>query len=585
MTRRQFSATLSQAAFPGTAYRDYSRTMPDYLRRLAQDAYQRRNRALAAITTPAAARSRQQWARETFWKLTGGMPQRTPLNAKVTGRFERDTYSVEKVLFESQPGYFVSANLYIPKGATSPLPGVLFQMGHSPNGKAADTYQRCCQGLVQLGFLVFAFDPMGQGERLYYPNAGPTAQHDLAGKDLRRRGQSASQVQVWDAVRALDYLAAHPLVDPKRLASTGQSGGGTLTMLLAAVDDRLTCAAVASGNTENFACADFNAPGSTDDYEQNFLDSGPAAFDRWDLLYPLAPKPLLISVSDKDWFGTYSPRYISSGWEEFQKLKKFYRILGAADKLQWADTPLPHGLSYDSRLNVYNFLLNHLAGKPPVAAEPPVKVEEERTLWVTESGKVPGKPLPPGSPARDPEVRPLRPKPALKPITLRRVPSRGIHIEAIEIESEPGIFLPAWLFLPDKPDPSKPVLVSLESNGRTRNWHEGERYPELALAGQPVCVPDLRLIGDLAPEFGRGSRSQSAEHNTGDAWERACLILGKPLQDQWITDILAVLAAIRNHPECRNRPVTLTANGKLVKPAEQAAKLDGHVEFGSRGAA
>src|SRR5262249_2986181 len=168
-------------------------------------------------------------------------------------------------------------------------------------------------------------------------------------------GHSWSRLQVWDAVRSLDYLAAAPLVDPKRLASTGQSGGATLTMLLAAVDDRLAAAAVSMGNTENFACANFNSPGSTDDAEQDLVGSGTLGFDRWDLVYPLAPKPLLFEVSARDFFGTYSPSYLESGQEEFAKLKAVYAKLGAADRVTWLETPLPHGLSYDSRLKVYNW--------------------------------------------------------------------------------------------------------------------------------------------------------------------------------------------------------------------------------------
>ncbi|HEX8983859.1 MAG TPA: acetylxylan esterase, partial [Bryobacteraceae bacterium] len=380
-----------------TSYRDYSRCLPDFLRGLASAAYTRRNREIAQLNTAARIRARQAWARETFWKLAGGMPERTPLNARTTGAFERDGYRVEKLVYESQPGFFIPANLYIPTTAKPPFPGVLFQLGHSNNGKAYDSYQRCCQGLVKLGFLVLAFDPMGQGERIYYPGADPAHsrlgsaddEHTIPGKQMLLYGETSSRLQVWDAVRSLDYLASHPLVDPKRLGSTGQSGGGTLTMLLACVDDRLAAAAVMSGNTENVACAGYNPPGATDDAEQDFVGSGPLGFDRWDTLYPFAPKPLLVSVSAHDFFGTYSPSYISSGREEFAKLHAVYETMGHADRIAWVDTPLPHGLAYDSRLQVYNWLSRWLKAETGrIEQEPPVAPEPDSALLVTESGSV-----------------------------------------------------------------------------------------------------------------------------------------------------------------------------------------------------
>src|SRR5437762_2188063 len=238
---------------------------------------------------------------------------------------------------------------------------------------------------------------MGQGERIYYPNPSWRAprlrsadeEHTLPGRQMLLLGNTSSRLQVWDAIRSLDYLAAHPQVDPARLASTGQSGGATLTMLLAAVDDRLAAAAVSMGNTENFACANFNPPGSPDDAEQNLVGSGPLGFDRWDLLYPLAPKPLLIEVSAKDFFGTYSPAYLASGEEEFTKLKEIYGKLGREDRIMWRETPLPHGLSYDSRREIYNWFEMWLKGSPQKAVEePPTQPEPDETLWVAPSGNL-----------------------------------------------------------------------------------------------------------------------------------------------------------------------------------------------------
>src|SRR5207245_10601835 len=132
-----------------------------------------------------------------------------------------------------------------------------------------------------------------------------------------------------------------PLACLTGCGGTGHSRCSTLSIMLIAADDRLAAVVELSGNTENIACADFNPPGSTDDAEQDFIASGPAGFDRRDLMYPFAPKPLLVSVSDKDFFGTYSPQYISNGWEEFQKLKKVYEVLGHPDHIDWVDTPLP----------------------------------------------------------------------------------------------------------------------------------------------------------------------------------------------------------------------------------------------------
>jgi dienelactone hydrolase len=606
VTRRQWLSTplwlslasrlRAQAEFPGTRYREYASCLPDFLRDLAAASYRARNRAIAALTTKQAIGARQKWVRETFWQIIGGKPSRTPLNTRTTGSFERAGYRVEKLIYESVPRFYIPANLYIPTAAKPPFPGVLFQMGHTPNGKAGDTYQRCCQGLAKLGYLVLAFDPMGQGERIYYPDASghhtrlgtPDDEHTTAGKQMLLVGDTATRMQVWDAVRSLDVLAGHPLVDPQRLGVTGQSGGGTLTMLLLAVDDRLAAAAVCSGNTENVACAHFNPPGSTDDAEQDLIGAGPLGFDRWDVLYPFAPKPLLISVSDLDFFGTYSSEYIRNGWEEFQKLRRVYARLDAAERLAWADTPLPHGLAYDTRLQVYNWFSRWLKhGAAPVTVEPDTQPEPERTLWATESGsvvrsldserpftltrtrQVPVRPEP-----LSPLIGAERPPAGLRAAVLGRVRSHDITIEALEVASAPRVWLPAWLYLPAARDASKPLLVALEPHGRDVRWREGELYPELAQHGHAVCVPDLRGIGDLAPELGRGAADYARWHANEDSYSWASLILGKPLLGQRVTDILALAAALRTHPALAGMRLKVAARGSLTVAALFAAALD-----------
>jgi dienelactone hydrolase len=580
------------AAPQPTYYRDYSRCLSDHLSALASRAYQARNHEIASLRNPQAIEKRQEWARETFWSLVGGKPERTPLNVRKTGGFARSGYTLEKLVYESRPGVFVSANLYIPTTGKPPYPGVLFQMGHSGQGKAYASYQKCCQGLARLGYLVLAFDPMGQGERINYPDASGTntrlgsvdEEHDVPGKQLLLLGDTASRHQVWDAIRSLDYLAAHPLVDPTRIASTGQSGGATLTMLIACADPRLCAAVVSSGNTENFACRDFDPPGSTDDAEQDFIGSAPVGFDRWDLLYPMAPKPLLVLVSEHDFFGTYSPRYLSSGREEYQKLAKIYDLLGKPDHLQLQDTPLPHGLTYSLRLDTYNWFERWLKQSDrKIENEPPVEPETESTLWAGATGNV----------FRDfHSMRPfdLIAKRAgaerngsrtdwMKALSIR-LPARdlkfqsvastrfgAVRVEAVEIPTAPSVWVPAWLFIPDRPDKNLPTVLAIDAAGRNAHSHEDGLYHRLALAGRVVCAADIRGIGDTRPEVGRGNPGYTIEHDSEDSFAWASLILGESLLAQRIQDILTLAQGLRNHASAEGRKLVVAARNRLTVPA------------------
>ena len=587
----QISAA-AQSSPPAIIYRDYSRCLPDYLRDLAARAYQSRNRAIATLTTPAAIRERQRWVTETFWKLVGGIPERTPLNARTISSFERHGYRIDRVVYESQPNFHIAANLYVPTLGSPPFPGILYQLGHTLNGKGDPTYQRCCQYLAKLGYLVLAFDPMGQGERTYYPGDKPSIsrigadeEHSFPGRQMLLKGITGTRLQTWDSVRSLDYLASHPLVDPKRIGATGQSGGGTTTMLLAAVDSRLAAAVVSSAISENFACANFNPPGSTDDAEQNLIASAPAGFDRWDLLYPIAPKPLLIMVSQRDSFGTYSPNYLTSGTEEFQKLRTVYKTLGHPDRLAWFGSPLPHGFSFDLRMQMYNWFARWLKGESqPVPGEPAIPAESEETLFVSASGSM-AKSFRGETPFTLNRKRSL-PKSPLDLTTLLSLdrPSSSVstvgrasylqtRIEAVEFPTAPKVWVPAWLYQPRTNDPARPLVVLLEPGGRNA-WHESGLYNLIATEGHPICVPDLRGIGDSTPEFGRGAARHARPHNSEEDYAWASLILGKPLAGQRTTDIISIVRGLRSRPEFANRRILLAARGILTVPALFAAVLE-----------
>lgn len=352
-----------------------------------------------------------------------------------------------------------------------------------------------------------------------------------------------------------------------------------MTMMLAAVDDRLAAAVVSCGNTENFACADFNPPGSTDDAEQDFIGAGPLGFDRWDLLYPLAPKPLKVLASARDSFGTYSPRYLESGREEFGKLQRIYKLLGHEDRIAWVETPLPHGLAYGLRLHVYDWFERWLRGSDKrIETEPEVAPEKEEALRVGPSGNVfrdfgAKKPqtlaieaLGTGTVRRGGAGELIKVGELRRSVrSIARIPAEHGIAEGIEIESAPGVFLPAWRFTPPRSDRT---LIILEPRGRNARWREGELYPELARGGITVVAADLRGLGDLTGEVGRGNPFYTQPHASEEDFAWASLMLGEPLLAQRVNDIVALLRAHRG------QRVILAAAGHVTVPALWAASIE-----------
>ncbi|MCA9132379.1 MAG: acetylxylan esterase, partial [Planctomycetales bacterium] len=209
------------------------------------EALDRRTKEYEQIKTEEDARSYQQKMKDFFVERLGGFPQRTPLNPHSVARYERDGYIVEKVVFESRPNFHVTALLFLPPGK-GPFPGVLVPCGHSGNGKAETKYQRASILMAQNGMAALCYDPLGQGERHQVRlDDGRTSppNHTILGVSCIPLGTNFAQFRIWDGMRALDYLASRPEVDPDRLGCTGNSGGGTLTCYLMALDERIGCAA------------------------------------------------------------------------------------------------------------------------------------------------------------------------------------------------------------------------------------------------------------------------------------------------------------------------------------------------------
>ncbi len=270
------------------------------------------------------------------------MPARPRIRAQVAAGLEREGYRVESVWFETGRGLHVAGNLYLPEGP-GPVPAVLHPHGHWAEGRLADdtdgSSQAFCIHLARAGYVVFAWDMIGYNDTQSLP-------HDWFDAEAARFGVTLLGLQLWNSIRALDFVAADPRVDASRIGIAGASGGATQAILLGAVDDRVAASALVCmvSSWMQGGCICENAPG---------LRVGTSNVE---LAAMLAPRPLLLVSCTGDWTER-TPH------EEFPSIRAVYRLLGAEAIVANAHFDLPHNLLAESREAAYAFFARHLEGR------------------------------------------------------------------------------------------------------------------------------------------------------------------------------------------------------------------------------
>lgn len=350
----------------------------------AQQLLDARDHAIAGIRRVQDAEKRKQFVRETFLSVIGGLPDdRGPLNARVTGRIVADGYVIERVIFESLPGFYVTANLYRPVGAGR-YPGILLQAGHTQEGKPEG--QLLAANLTLKGFVVLAFDPLGQGEReqTWDPRvdralAGwSVPEHIQAGAQSMLIGESVARYFIHDARRALDYLASRPEVDASALGAVGCSGGGALTTFIGALDPRIKAVAPACFiNSYRLLFA-----GDNPDSEMSpprLLSSG---LDMADYVELSAPTPWLILATEGDFFTPDGARMV------YEEARRWFGLYGAEDHVQLFVGSGPHGTPLETREAIYQWMIRWLKQGKGDFHERVLKLYTNQELLVTRSGHV-----------------------------------------------------------------------------------------------------------------------------------------------------------------------------------------------------
>ncbi len=360
----------------------YSHMVQEYNLLNVRNIMEERSQRLNSIKTKADAGRYVSEVRKSIKKCFGKMPAKTALNPVITGNIELSNCSIEKIIFQSRPGFYVTGNLYLPKKLKDKNPAVLGLCGHSVIGKADDAYQAYCQALAQKGFIVFIIDPISQGERRqFFPRDGGKRPnlchaHNHMGNKMLLVDDFFGSWRVWDAIRALDYLMSREEVDTKHIGVTGNSGGGTLTSYITALDARITMSAPSCYICSVAANVENECPTDSEQNPPRFLK---AKLDHVDLLLAYAPRPTLILGQYHDFF---SAKYTRIAAKEMQKI---YKLLGRKSDAELFIGSGHHGYSAENRQAMVAFFMKQVGIKGDPTKEK-IKILPAKELFATKSG-------------------------------------------------------------------------------------------------------------------------------------------------------------------------------------------------------
>jgi len=572
----------------------------DSLLAAADLALAKRRDRFETLKTPDQITGHQRELRAKFIASLGGFPERTPLNPRVVGEIRTDAFRIEKIIFESQPGLFVPALLYLPAHVSGPFPVVLMPCGHSGSGKAG--YQTPAALFASNGIAVFCFEAIGQGERRQLPRGlslalpgkpasryDPTTEHTTLSVGPILLGRNLATAMIWDGIRAIDYLETRPDLDPKRIACVGNSGGGMMTSYLLALDERLAAGGIGCFMTTS---ARKNLSPGPGDAEQNIFAQYTYGLDLPDFLTMTAPRPVVILTGTRD----YVP--VAGAWEAFRDAKRLYARFGFPERIDLVETDAPHGFSLQLREGAVRWIRRWFCddNRPVVENKLPHFSPEE--LNCTPAGQVlalPGArsvleldrveaarlaPLRAEAWARLDNherrelVRQVAGIPPLEQIKPARVESRGTirragdTIEKLALIGEDNVALPALRFRPARPNGR--TALYLDARGKAAEAASNGAIANLTAQGIEVLSVDLRGYGELAMDGWRTGPVLVAGLNGAEA--NLAYMLGESLVGLRARDILV---AARTFAEMTGTTAAsdLVAVGDASIPALHAAAV------------
>jgi len=485
-----------------------------------------RDKEIAGLKTKEDWINRQKKVKDILLKTVGPFPEKTPLNAKVTGIVKKEGYKIEKIIYESMPGFYVTGCLFIPDAIKGKRPAILFVSGHTQESFRSKAYQIMILNLVKKGFIVFGIDPVSQGERIqhYDPekNAsviGPTTrEHEYLGNQTLYSGVSLARYFIWDGIRGIDYLLTRKEVDPANIGVTGQSGGGTQSSYIFAFDERIKAGAPVDYIIGFRRLLESIGP---QDAEQNFYHGILNGLTHADLLEVRAPNPALISEGTLDFFSIQGAR------ETYAEVRNAYAAFGMEDNIGIVEDDWGHGYTKKLREGVYAFFQKNL-NLPGDSNDENVTVLEPKELMVTATGNVASsfenvetvftinkketqilidniknsrKNIEPHLAIVKSKAKQLSgyvaPQTEVKSVFRGRYQRDGYSVEMYALNGEGEYIIPLLLFVP-KTGSKFSSVIYINPEGKISDASVGGRIEQLVKKGYLVAAPDVIGTGETA---------------------------------------------------------------------------------------
>ena len=338
---------------PGTTYHDY------LMRYVYQFNEQRQQQLATAVRKKTSMMAYARDARERLKNIAGPMPERTPLHAKVTGTVSGEGFRVEKVIFQSAPGRYVTAHLYLPEKISKPVPACVEMCGHGLSGKGNGSMLAVRMALQ--GMAVIVVDPIAQGERLqlidhegHALTRGVTTEHTLLNPAFELLGSSLAAQEYFDNSRAIDYLQTRQEIDPDRIGAYGFSGGGTQAAYLIGMDERVAAGCVGLFFSNRARTLETQGPS---DGCQQISDEGCEQLELADFAIMNMPKPFLVLDGLYDFVDHWG------ALKAFEEVKKCYEVMGCADRVEQYYAEDGHATPEDVQQKTILFFQKWLLGK------------------------------------------------------------------------------------------------------------------------------------------------------------------------------------------------------------------------------